>query len=193
MLNNAVCSRMPLLPNNIPISDSGFENVSAFNTVTPHSHQTVENSRIEEAHSYSIHTHGQKESGTDRLALNQMQAGRQKHTLMLLQTKKSDTRANISTHRCLRKSSTDLLLTCTVTVLNNVVATVSLWVFLSRFFCHRTYVRTFHIMTNYRARHLSPPPQLPYFCQCVCVNIVLIFQHFLLCCSAQTFVYRQTK
>lgn len=39
MLNNAALCRMPLLPNNIPISDSGFENVNAFNTVTPHSHQ----------------------------------------------------------------------------------------------------------------------------------------------------------
>lgn len=39
MLNNARLCRLPLLPNNIPITDSGFENVNAFNAVTPRSHQ----------------------------------------------------------------------------------------------------------------------------------------------------------
>lgn len=42
MLNNAAFCRMPLLPDNIPISDSGFENVNAFNKVNPHLHQTGE-------------------------------------------------------------------------------------------------------------------------------------------------------
>lgn len=45
MLNNAARCRMPLLPNNILISDSGFENVNAFNTVTTHWHQTEAQSR----------------------------------------------------------------------------------------------------------------------------------------------------
>lgn len=39
MLNNAKLCRLPLLPNNIPITDSGFENVNAFNAVTPRSRQ----------------------------------------------------------------------------------------------------------------------------------------------------------
>ena len=55
---------MPLLPNNIPISDSGFENVNAFNTVTPHSHQTGENSRTGEARTYSVYTNMHR--GRDR-------------------------------------------------------------------------------------------------------------------------------
>lgn len=65
MLNNATFCRMPLLPNNIPISDSGFENVNAFNTVTPHSHQTGENSRTGEARTYSRRKHGQRQNKAD--------------------------------------------------------------------------------------------------------------------------------
>lgn len=70
MLNNAAFCRMPLLPNNILISDSGFENVNAFNTVAPHSHQTGENSRTGEACTYSILKHGQRHSQIDRPVLN---------------------------------------------------------------------------------------------------------------------------
>lgn len=67
MLNNAAFCRMPLLPNNILISDSGFENVNAFNSVTPHSHQTGENSRTGEARTYAqIWT----EAESDRLIPN---------------------------------------------------------------------------------------------------------------------------
>lgn len=57
---------MPLLPNNIPISDSGFENVNAFNTVTPHSHQTGGNSRTGEARTYSRNKHGQRQNHIDQ-------------------------------------------------------------------------------------------------------------------------------
>lgn len=50
LLNNAALCQMPLLPDNILISDSRFENVNAFNAVTPHPCQTVENSRTEDVH-----------------------------------------------------------------------------------------------------------------------------------------------
>ncbi len=71
MLNNAAFCGMPLLPNNIPISDSGFENVNAFNTVTPHSHQTGENSETREARTYSRQKNGQREKQTRRLVQKQ--------------------------------------------------------------------------------------------------------------------------
>lgn len=54
-LNNAALCRMPLIPDNILISDSGFENVNAFSRVAPHSHQTAENSGA-----YVQHTEGER-------------------------------------------------------------------------------------------------------------------------------------
>lgn len=87
MLNNAAFCRMPLLPNNIPISDSGFDNVNAFNTVTPHSHQTGENSRVGEARTYSIHKFGQRQNHIDRLVPNHSAyIERQRHAKILTET-----------------------------------------------------------------------------------------------------------
>lgn len=78
---------MPLLPNNIPISDSGFENVNAFNTVTPHSHQTGENSRTGEARTYSIHRHGQRQNQIDSLVPDHSAyAERHRHGKILRET-----------------------------------------------------------------------------------------------------------
>lgn len=56
MLNNAAFCRMSLLPDNIPISDSGFENVNAFNKVNPHLHQTGKTAEAP-THSCKRHEH----------------------------------------------------------------------------------------------------------------------------------------
>lgn len=73
MLNNAAFCRMSLLPDNIPISDSGFENVNAFNKVNPHLHQTGETA---EASTHSC------------TSMSDRRAERHGHTKILRETEK---------------------------------------------------------------------------------------------------------